>query len=188
MRHRSTVRRLASAGLGFLAIASFALAADDAKRVIDAKGMTFEVPSSWKSMPPATSMRRAQLSVAPLEGDDYPAELVLTAFNGGAGSVKDNIARWQGLFKDKDGKSPKVESKKVQGKNVEIVRAETAGHYTPSAVSRGESEHDNARFFGAIIAGKDVTYYIRMVGPDKTMQKIRSEFDAVLASVKLEGQ
>jgi hypothetical protein len=188
MIHATTARRLAAASFGFFVVTSLAIAADDAKRVIDAKGVTFEVPSSWKSTPPSTSMRRAQLSVAPIEGDDYPAELVLTAFNGGAGSVEANIARWQGFFKDKDGNHPKIESKKVQGKNVEIVRAETAGHYTPAAVSRGETEHDNARFFGAIIAGKEVTYYIRMVGPDKTMQKIRGEFDALLASVKVEGE
>ncbi len=190
MRHATIVRRLAAAGLGFLAIATLAIAADDAKKVIDAKGMIFEAPSSWKSSPPATGMRVAQLSVVPQEGDDYPAELVVTAFAGGAGTVEQNLARWQGQFKDKDGNSPKIDSKKVQAKNVEVIRAETAGNYhAPQFPGRAaEPDRENARFFGAIVKGDDATYYIRMVGPDKTMQKLRSDFDALLASIKVEGK
>ena len=81
-------------------------------------------------------MRRAQLKVEPIEGDDYPAELVVFAFDGGAGTVEANLERWQRLFKDKDGNPPKIESKKVKGKNVEVTRAETSGHYHPSQLPR----------------------------------------------------
>jgi hypothetical protein len=189
MRHATIFRRLAATGLGFVAIASLAFGADDTKQVIDAKGLTFEVPSSWKSSPPEKAMRRAQLSVEPQEGDDYAAELIVYAFPGGAGSVEANLKRWQNLFKDKDGNPPKIESKKVQGKNVEVTRAETVGHYFPAQFGgKPEPDRDNARLLGAIIIGDDIGYFIRMVGPDKTMLKVRPDFDAMLATMKLEGK
>ena len=50
-----------------------------------------------------TVMRRAELKVEPIEGDDYPAELIVSAFAGAAGSVEANLTRWQNFFKDEDG-------------------------------------------------------------------------------------
>ena len=97
------------------------------------RGLTFEAPKSWKSSTPSGAMRRAQLKVEPIEGDDYPAELIVFAIEGGGGTVEANLTRWQKTFKDEDGNPPKIESKKVQAKNVEVTRAETSGHYYPTA-------------------------------------------------------
>src|SRR4051794_39700711 len=89
---------------GLAAVAMLLVGADEAKQTIDAGGLKFEVPKAWKaSPPPAGGMRKAEVKVEPIEGDDYPAELVVYAFPGGAGSVDANLKRWQGLFKDKDG-------------------------------------------------------------------------------------
>ena len=46
------------------------------------------------------------LKAQPIDGDQYPAELVVFAFPGGAGTVDANIERWRKLFKDKDGNPP----------------------------------------------------------------------------------
>src|SRR3954463_6163659 len=125
-----TLRRF---GLGAIAIVlgGLGLGADAPTQTIDAGGLTFQVPPSWKSIPPSSSMRRAELKVAPAEGDKEPAELVVFAFPGGAGTVEANIKRWQGQFKGDDGQPPKIETKVVKGKNVEVTRVETAGHYFP---------------------------------------------------------
>jgi hypothetical protein len=164
--------------------------ADEAKQTIDAGGLKFEAPKSWKSSPPTSQMRRAELKANPIAGDDYPAELVVFVFPGGAGSVDANLKRWQGLFKDKDGNPPEMQSKKVKGKNVEVTRAETHGDYHPARFPGRppEPERPNARLLGAIVMGDDVSYYIRMVGPDKTMTKLRSDFDAMLSTIQLEGK
>ncbi len=111
------------------------------------------------------------------------------AFPGGVGSVKANIERWKSQFKDKDGNAPKVETTKVKGKNVEVTRAETAGHYYPARFpGRSEPDRDDARLLGAIVVTDQATYVIKMVGPDKTMTKIRPDFDELLTSIKVEGQ
>jgi hypothetical protein len=163
---------------------SLALCAADAPRTIDAGGVTFKVPADWKSVKPSSSMRRAQLTVEPLEGDEYPAQLVVFAFPGGAGSVDANIERWRNQFKDDDGNHPKVETRKVKGKNIEVTRAETAGHYTPPPfLSRTDPERRGARLLGAIAQGEKVGYFFRMIGPDKTMQKLRPAFDELIASM-----
>ena len=173
---------------GALAAVICLMAADEPKQTIDAKGITFDVPKSWKSSTPTSSARRAELKVEPIEGDDYPAELIVFAFQGGAGSVDANLTRWQKLFKDEDGNPPKIESKKVQAKNVEVTRAETSGHYYPTAFPGRPKEPDRpgARLLGVIVTGEKYSYYIRMVGPDKTMKKLTTEFDNMLKTIKLE--
>jgi hypothetical protein len=189
MRRPNAFRRGAGSGLGLVAVALLSLGADEGKQTIDARGLTFEAPKSWKSSPPASSMRSAELKAEPLEGDDYPAELIVFAFPGGAGTAEANIQRWRSLFKDADGNPPRIETSKVKGKNVEVVRAETHGEYHPAQFPGRPAEpvRKDARLLGAIIMGDNASYYIRMVGPDKTMTKIRPEFDEMLKTIEIKN-
>jgi hypothetical protein len=183
------LHRGAYAVFGALAFAFLAAAAEDSKQKIDAGGVSFLAPASWKSTPPASQMRRAELKVEPIEGDDYPAELVVYVFPGGAGSVEANLERWQKLFKDKEGKPPKIESKSVKGKNVDVTRAETSGHYFPAQFGgRREPDREGARLLGAIVMTDQAGYYLRMVGPDKTMIKLRPAFDELLTTIEVTGK
>src|SRR3954447_12009615 len=84
---------------GALVAALCAVGADAPPQTIDAGGLTFQAPGSWKSSRPINTMRRAQLTVAPAEGDADPAELVVFAFPGGGGSVDANVKRWQEMFR-----------------------------------------------------------------------------------------
>jgi hypothetical protein len=173
---------------GLAAVALLVVGADDPKQTIDAGGLKFEAPKAWKLGPPPGGMRRAELKVAPIEGDEYPAELVVFAFGGGAGTVDANLKRWQSLFKDKDGNPPAIDSKKVKGKNVELTRAETHGDYHPARFPGRPVDPDrpNARLLGAIVMADGTSYYIRMIGPDKTMTKLRPIFDELLSTIQLE--
>jgi hypothetical protein len=174
--------------LAGVAVAALAVGADEPKKTIEARGLTFKAPEVWKSIPTQSTMRVAQLQVEPKKGDDFPALLVVYAFPGGAGSVDDNVKRWQSQFKDADGKPPKIESKTVKGKNVEVTRVETAGHYTPGQFPGmpPEPERDNARLFGAIVVTERVGYFLKMVGPDKTMDSIRPAFDELVSTLEVE--
>ena len=135
-------------------------------------------------------MRRAQLRVEPAGGDEYPASLVVYAFPGGAGSVEANLKRWQGQFKDADGNLPRIERKTVKGKNTEVTRVETAGHYNPGAIPgmAPEPERQNARMLVAIVTTARVAYYLKMVGPDKTMTSLKPSFDALIASLEVKEE
>jgi hypothetical protein len=187
MKRLDGVCRMFLPTFGVLATAFFLMGADEPKQTIDAKGLKFEAPKTWKSTPPTKQSRRAELKVEPTEGDDYPAELIVSAFPGAAGSVEANLERWQNFFKDEDGKSPKIESKKVQAKNVEVTQAETSGHYYPASFGGAkEPDRPGARLLGVIVTGEKYSYYIRMVGPDKTMKKLKDDFDEMVKSIKLE--
>jgi hypothetical protein len=187
MKRLNIIRWTWLLNFGTVTTAFLLMGADDPKQTIDAKGMKFEAPKEWKSSTPTSEMRRAQLKVEPVEGDDYPAELIVFAFRGGAGTVEDNLTRWQKLFKDEDGNPPKMESKKVQAKNVEVTRAETSGHYYPASFGgRKEPDRPGARLLGVIVTGEKSSYYIRMIGPDKTMKKLKDDFDEMVKTIKLE--
>lgn len=165
----------------------FSTGADDPKKHVDAGGLSFEAPQSWRMIPSRSPMRKAQLQVEAAAGDEFPALLVVYAFPGGAGTVDANVKRWQAQFRDTDGNPPKIESKIVKGKNVEVTRVETAGHYKPSALPgmAPEPERDNARLLGAIVVTEKVGYFLKMVGPDKTMILSRPAFDELLSSIEV---
>jgi hypothetical protein len=170
-----------------VALVGIGLGADGPTQTIDAGGLTFQAPAAWKSSPPSSQMRRAELKVAPVEGDKEPAELVVFAFPGGAGSVEANVKRWQSQFKDADGNSPPIDSKVIKGKNVEVTRVEIAGHYYPSQFPGRPREPDrpNYRLLGAIVQAGGTGYFLKMTGPDKTMQAVRPEFDQLVASIEV---
>ena len=182
----SNLRRWMGAMAGAAALALVA-GADEPTKTVDAGGLSFKAPESWKSMPTRSPMRRAQLKVEPVAGEDYPAVLVVYAFPGGAGTVEANLARWQGQFKDAAGNLPKIESKTVKGKNTEVTRVETAGHYKPGAIPGmpAEPERENARMLVAIVATPRVGYFLKMVGPDKTMNALKPAFEALIASLEV---
>jgi hypothetical protein len=186
MRQSSQLRRSAFLGFALPAMASLLLGADTPKQTVDAQGVKFQAPKAWKSVPSTSQMRRAVLKIEPVEGDDFPGELVVYIFPGGAGSVDANIDRWQKQFKDKDGNPPKIETKKVKGKNVEVTRAETSGHYFPPQFGgRPEPDRPDARLLVAIAVTDRAAYVIKLVGPNKTLTKLRPDFDELLTTIEV---
>jgi len=173
--------------LAGVAVAVLAVGADEPRKTIEARGLTFKAPEAWKTIPTRSSMRVAQLQVEPIKGDDFPALLVVYAFPGGAGTVDANVKRWQSQFKDAAGNPPRIESKTVKGKNVEVTKVEAAGHYAPAPIPgmAPEPERDNARLFGAIVVTDRVGYFLKMVGPDKTMDSIRPAFDELISTLEV---
>jgi hypothetical protein len=189
MTSEHTQRRITSSVLVVgLVGAALALGADEPTKTIEASGLSFKAPESWKSIPTRSQMRKAQLQVEPVQGDDFPALLIVYVFPGGAGTVQANVERWQKQFSGPDGNPPKVESKTVKGKNVEVTRVETSGRYKPSPLPgvAPEPERDNARLLGAIVVTDRFGYFLKMVGPDKTMNSIRPAFDELLSSISVD--
>jgi hypothetical protein len=67
---------------------------------------------------------------------------------------------------------------------------ETSGHYKPSPIPgvAPEPERDNARLFGAIVVTERVGYFLKMVGPDKTMKSVKPAFDEIITSIEVEDK
>ena len=188
MNKRMTLYRYATVLTSLCALA--ALGGDEPKKTIDAGGRVFEAPTSWKSSTPKSNMRRAQLKVGPEAGDDEPAELVVYAFPGGAGTVDDNIKRWEGQFLNNKGAHAKAETKKVKAKNAEATRVEIAGRYVAPLFPGSNETNDKPmyRLLGAIVTTENTGYFFKMIGPEKTVGKHSDEFDKLIASIKVEDQ
>ncbi|MDG3002711.1 hypothetical protein [Paludisphaera mucosa] len=185
-----TARRWSILAAGLAAVAALAAADDPKTQTIEARGLTFQAPAGWKKIATTSQMRAAQLRVDPIKGDDFPADLVVYVFPGGAGSVDANVERWKKQFKGADGKEPEVETKKVEAKGVEASRVEISGLYHPTAFPGMPVEPDrpNARLLGAIVVTDKFGYFLKMVGPDKTMKEISPQFDELIKTLDAGGK
>ena len=97
-------------------------------RTESAAGLSYQVPASWTSGTPSSSMRAAQYTL-PSSGGGEASELVLYFFGqGSGGSAQANIERWIGQMQQPDGKPSadvaQRDSKTIGGFNVSVVRPE----------------------------------------------------------------
>ena len=160
--------------------------AEDKTQKIDAGGLKFEAPASWKSTPPKSQMRRAQLVLQPVAGDKQPAELVVFAFPGGAGGVEANVTRWASQFQDDKGNPPTPKTETRKGKNVDVTYVQISGHYVAPLQPGSDKKFDepNYMLLGAIVLTDEAGYFLKMVGPEKTMKTATKDFDALVKSME----
>jgi hypothetical protein len=186
MKTRTRVRL---ASIGVMLTSLLALGFDTPTQKISARGLSFQAPAAWKSTPPASSMRLAQLAIEPAKGDKDPAELQVFAFPGGAGSVDANVKRWQSQFVDKDGNPPTVTKEKRKGKNVDVTFVEVAGRYVAAVSPGSDQKLDKPEYslLGAIVETPAVAYFLKLVGPDKTVKEAKPAFDDLIASITVEA-
>jgi len=166
------------------------LGADAPKQTIQGEGLKFEAPAAWKSTRPRTGMRVAQLSIEAVEPDKESAELAVFFFPGGAGTVQDNIKRWQDQFVDEGGNPPKITREKRKGKNVDVTFAEVAGRYV-AAVRPGSPEHldkPGFRLLGGIVESARGAFFLKLVGPDKTVKAAKPAFEDLISSITVEDK
>lgn len=154
-------------------------------------GLKSTAPKSWKAQPSATAERIYQFELPKAEGDRYDGQLLIFYFGpGGGGGVQANIERWKGMIKPAEGAKEqdtyKVREFKVG--SVKVTQLEATGTYIfkrrpfdPN--DRGEPRPDYT-FIGVIFESPNGPYFIRMVGPKKTIAEHRSGFEEWLKSFK----
>ncbi len=180
---RTCTRRLAALTLAVLGLTLTAAVLQEKTQRIDVEGIAFEVPASWKAVRSTSAMRKAQLRVGPAKGDAEPAELVLYVFPQGAGTTDANVERWRRQFSDANGETADVERKSLQGQNTEVTRVEVAGTYKDPFAPGGPKE--DYRLLGAIVQTDNAGYFLKMVGPNATMQEAEPAFDRLIKSIEM---
>lgn len=178
------------AGLAVVAVVALAvMGADDAVETHKVKGMTFDAPKAWKSAKPSSQMRLAQFKIEAEKGDEDAAELVLYAFQGGGGTVEQNLDRWAKQFEDKDGKAAKIKSDTRKGKNADVTYAEASGRYVAAITpANPNNKYDKPGWMllGAIVQTDDTGYYFKMVGPEKTVTAAKPAFEALIKTIAVQ--
>lgn len=161
------------AALLLLAIPSSIVSADDASvktTEVKHKALTLKVPENWKEKPTSSSMRLATYEIHGSKDDQEPAELAIYSFQGGGGSVQQNIARWVKQF-DSKGREQKITRGKAGDSDYYVV--EVSGTYNKPIgppIRRQTKPVKDSRMLAVILQLDSGVYYLKMTGGDRIVQ------------------
>jgi hypothetical protein len=143
----------------------------------DAPAITWKVPDGWKVAQNPNAMRLATYRIAPVAGETDEAEVSVSR---AGGSTDANIKRWVGQF-DEAGKDNRVE-KTVRGMKVTIV--DVTGTYQGGGMMGGApATHKGWMLLGAIIETPGSPYFMKMIGPAKTVTAARAAFEKMIEGI-----
>jgi hypothetical protein len=146
-------------------------------------GLHWEAPESWKSVPPSSSMRKAEYVISGEPGQE-PAVLAVFHFAGSGGSVEANISRWVGQFRTQDGAPAEAGRVQFGAGKLTVHRVDVAGTYAPGMSGGGGSKTDQ-RMLAGIVETASGPYFFKMIGPAALVAKEVDTFDAFLKGVRL---
>jgi hypothetical protein len=153
--------------------------------------LQFKAPSDWISERPSSSMRVSQYQLPAAEGDAESASLVVYYFGQGqGGSVDANLQRWVGQMQTADGKpstNAKTENTTVNGLKVTLL--DVSGTYTGSDMGGGGTAQSksNYRMRAGVIDTPRGAYFIKLVGPEKTVTRWDQSFQDFVKSAEYRG-
>lgn len=162
--------------------------ADDKGKAIELDGLKSPVPGNWVEEKTSSSMRFAQFRLPKAADDKADAEVVI--FRGIGGSAQANIERWKSFFAPPEGKTigdvAKVGEIKVGNKASPYLQV--CGTYkfkvAPQDPNSKEELRPNYCMLAVVFEGKDTVYHIRVVGPQKTIEKYQKDFEDWLKNFK----
>lgn len=150
----------------------------------NAPSFTPKPQPGWETQTPENSMRIAQYLLPRVEGDSEDAQVIVYYFDGSGGSVEANFDRWIGQFEQPD-QSSSHEKAKRDKKNIggiETHLLDISGTYvaetTPGSGIRQRKE--GYRLLAAILQSNPGPYYIRLLGPEKTVEHWKESFSLFL--------
>jgi hypothetical protein len=170
-----------------LAVAAGARAADKGEAV-EMDGLKSTAPAAWKKGTPANQFQYAVFTLPKADGDKDDTTLTIYYFNPGGGGGKDaNIQRWKGMFKAPAADNAKVNQFKVG--DVPVTEVDVSGTYLfkmggPFNPNAKTEEKPDYRMVGVIFESKNGPYFMRLVGPAKSVEKGKKDFDEWLKNFK----
>jgi len=152
-------------------------------------GMKSKVPAGWKEEQPSSTMRMGQFKLPKAEGDTEDAEIAVFRFPGGSGTVEANLKRQLAKFKTPEGKAEpenKVDKMKVGTKEATIqdVKGTFLSKFPPFAPNAKTTEKADWRQLYVVFSDDKGEYYLTLLGPGKTVEKHKKDFEEFLTSFK----
>ncbi len=157
-------------------------------------GVTATVPEDWQEEAPENSMRKAQFRLKRAEGDEEDVSVVLTYFGvGQGGSLHNNKMRWAGMI-EPVGDQSAMDSMKIETTEmgeIKLTTADLAGKYVAAIdmFNPGAGKHSkpNYRLYNAVIESPLGSHYVKVLGPQKSMEKWMPSIKAFLKSAKVKS-
>jgi len=150
--------------------------------------LKFKVPAGWIDEQRSSSMRVAQYRLPKLDtGDSEDASAVLYYFGQGqGGSATANVERWIGQMQQPDGSASKDKAKQesFETNGLKVTTIDLAGTYT-AETAPGSGQFFNKpgfRLRAAVVETPAGSYYVKLVGPEKTVTQWNESFLSYLRS------
>lgn len=158
-----------------VALALPAMAAAAPPAPVDLDGLVSTPPADWEDQP-SSGMRKKQFMLPAAKGDTHPTELVIFHFGkGGGGGTAENVKRWAGMFQPAP--EQKVVEETISGVKTTIL--DLKGTYLfkarPMDPAPGEPRAGH-HMVGVVFESPDGPYFMRLVGPEKTVARHRAAF------------
>ena len=147
----------------------------------------YKVPDGWVSAQPSSKMRVAQFKLPKADGDNEDAELVLYYFGANqGGTAQANIDRWISQIQQADGTKDQSKTESLTVNGLKITTVDVAGRYTAEMAPGSGKFYDNAnyRLRGAVIETPKGNYFLKLVGPAKTVGRWEQSFTDYLKSLE----
>ena len=149
--------------------------------------LKYKAPEGWVEEKPSSSMRTAQYKLPKAAGDAEDASLVLYYFGQGqGGATQANIDRWINQMQQADGSTSaakaKSESQTVNG--LKVTTVDVSGTYSAEMTPGSGSFSNNAnyRMRAAVIETPKGSYFVKLVGPARTVAQWDEAFNSYLKS------
>ena len=157
--------------------------------------LKLKAPNGWITERPTSSMRVSQYQLPAAEGDAEPASLVVYFFGAGqGGSVDANLERWIGQMQTPGGGSSKDKAKTdtttVNGLKVTLL--DVSGTYAGGDMGGGgggggAQSKPNFRMRAGVIETPKGAYFIKLIGPEKTVAHWDQGFQDFIKSAEFKS-
>ena len=149
--------------------------------------LRFKAPEGWTTEQASSSMRVAQYKLPKVEGDKEDGSLVLYYFGATqGGTAQANIDRWISQMQQPDG-SPSKDKAKAETMTVnglKLTNVDVTGTYTAEMAPGSKTFHndDNYRLRAAVIETPKGNYFVKLIGPAKTVARWDQSYNDYLKS------
>ena len=151
--------------------------------------LKFTVPTGWVDEPRSSSMRVAQYKLPKAAADTDDASLVVYYFgHGQGGSTAANVERWVGQMKQADGNAAKdAKEEHFETNGLKVTTVDVSGTYVAETAPGSGSflNKPGYRLRGAVIETANGPYFVKLVGPEKTVAQWNESFVSYLKSFEL---
>ncbi|MEO7110486.1 MAG: hypothetical protein ABI183_08625 [Polyangiaceae bacterium] len=140
--------------------------------------LKWTVPINWKTVDNPSTMRLATYEVPRASGDVDRADLSVVR---AGGTAEANAQRWVGQFDEAGRDTRSIET--IRG--VKVTIAEVSGTYLGGGAMGGSNASPKIKWalLGAIVEGRGLPYFFKLVGPIASVRAARPAFDAMIATL-----
>lgn len=149
--------------------------------------LKFTVPTGWVEEERTSSMRVAQYRLPKVAGDTEDASLVLYYFGQNqGGSTAANMERWISQIQQADGSASKDKAKEehLEVNGLKVATIDVSGTYVAETAPGSGTllNKPGYRLRAAVVETPKGSYYVKLVGPEKTVTHWNDSFLSYLRS------